>query len=63
MDNLEFYRQTIETVLRKYAELPSSYEEIEQYLIIDRERNHFMLFDLGWQQKRPWMYHSCPNYR
>lgn len=36
MDNLEFYRQTIETVLRKYAEIPSAYGEIEQYLIMTR---------------------------
>ena len=32
MDNLEFERQTIETVLRKYAEIPDSSGGIEQYL-------------------------------
>jgi XisI protein len=52
MDNLEFYRQTIEEVLRKYAEIPYNQGEIDQNLIIDRDRNHFMLFDVGWQQKR-----------
>ena len=34
-DSLEFYRQTIETVLRKYAEIPYSAGEIKQNLIID----------------------------
>ncbi len=57
MDNLEFYRQTVETILRKYVEMPSPYREIDQYLIIDKERNHFMIFDVGWQQKR--RVHGC----
>jgi hypothetical protein len=57
MDTLEFYRQTIERILRKYADIPSAYEEIEQHLIIDKHRNHFMLFDVGWQQKR--RVHGC----
>jgi hypothetical protein len=57
MDNLEFYRQTIETALRKYAEIPCVYGEIEQHLIIDSDRNHFMLFDVGWQQKQ--RVHGC----
>ena len=57
MDTLEFYRQTIERILRKYADIPSAYEEIEKHLIIDKHRNHFMLFDVGWQQKR--RVHGC----
>lgn len=57
MDSLEFYRQSIETVLRKYADIPYSNGEIDQCLIIDRDRNHFMLFDVGWQQKR--RVHGC----
>jgi XisI protein len=57
MNNLEFYRQNIEMILRKYAEIPYSNGEIDQCLIIDRDRNHFMLFDVGWQQKR--RVHGC----
>lgn len=57
MEELEFYRKTIEAILRKYTEIPYSYGEIDQYLIIDRDRNHFMLFDVGWQQKR--RVHGC----
>jgi hypothetical protein len=57
MDNLEFYRQNIEAILRKYAEIPYSNGDIDQCLIIDRDRNHFMLFDVGWQQKR--RVHGC----
>lgn len=57
MDNLEFYRQTIESILRKYADIPYSYGEINQHLIIDQDRNHFMLFDVGWQKKQ--RVHGC----
>lgn len=38
MDHLEFYRQTIESILGKYAEMPYSDGEIDQHLIIDRDR-------------------------
>jgi hypothetical protein len=57
MDNLEFYRQNIETILRKYVDIPYTNGAIEQYLIIDPDRNHFMLFDVGWQQQR--RVHGC----
>ena len=57
MDRLEFYRDTIEKILRKYAEIPFSYDEIEEYLIIDRDRNHFLLLDVGWQKER--RVHGC----
>ena len=57
MEQLELYRETVEKVLRKHAELPHSYPELEEYLIIDRDRNHFLLFDVGWQQQR--RVHGC----
>ncbi|NEP46585.1 MAG: XisI protein [Okeania sp. SIO2H7] len=57
MDRLEFYRETIEKVLRGHAEIPYSYGKIDEYLIVDRERNHFLLLDVGWQQKR--RVHGC----
>jgi XisI protein len=57
MDNLDFYREVVEKILRKYAEIPYSYSEIKGYLIIDQDRNHFMLFDIGWQQKK--RVHGC----
>ena len=57
MDKLEFYRETIEKVLRRHAEIPYSHGEIDEHVIIDQERNHFLLFDVGWQQKR--RVHGC----
>ncbi|MDJ1174634.1 XisI protein [Roseofilum capinflatum] len=57
MDKLEFYRETIEKILRRHADMPYSYGEIDEHVIIDRERNHFLLFDVGWQQER--RVHGC----
>ncbi|MBP0027137.1 XisI protein [Roseofilum sp. Guam] len=57
MDKLEFYRETIEKILRRHADMPYSYGEIDEHVIIDRDRNHFLLFDVGWQQKR--RVHGC----
>ena len=57
MDLLEFYRETIEKILKKHADIPYTYGEIEEYLIIDPSRNHFLLLDVGWQQKR--RVHGC----
>lgn len=57
MDTLDFYRDTIEKILKQHAALPYSYGEIDEYVIVDRDRNHFLLFDVGWQQKR--RVHGC----
>ncbi|MDJ1179092.1 XisI protein [Roseofilum sp. BLCC_M91] len=57
MDKLEFYRDTIEKILRRHADMPYSYGEIDEHVIIDRDRNHFLLFDVGWQQER--RVHGC----
>ncbi|MDB9517257.1 XisI protein [Roseofilum reptotaenium CS-1145] len=57
MDKVKFYRETIEKILRRHVDMPYSYGEIDEHLIIDQERNHFLLFDVGWQQKR--RVHGC----
>lgn len=57
MDTLEFYRDTIERVLRQYVEMPYRYGDITEHLIVDRDRNHFLLFDVGWQQGK--RVHGC----
>ena len=37
MDRLEFYRDTIEKILRQHAEIPIAFAQIDEYLIIDRD--------------------------
>ncbi|MBR8839961.1 MAG: XisI protein [Stigonema ocellatum SAG 48.90 = DSM 106950] len=48
MDTLDFYRNTIERVLREHASIPYKYGQIDQHVIIDSERNHFLLVNVGW---------------
>jgi hypothetical protein len=49
MDTLEFYRDTIETIMKRYAAIPYKYGKIEQYVITDPTRNHFFLMNIGWK--------------
>jgi XisI protein len=51
MDKLAFYRGSIEKILTDHAAIPYSYGEITQSVIIDTDRNQFLLFNEGWQNK------------
>ena len=55
--DLDFYRQILKKVMKKYADIPCSDGNIQQHLIVDQGQNHFMLFDVGWQQKK--RVHGC----
>lgn len=52
MDSVTFYQDTVEKILKDYAAIPYSYGEIQQYVIIDRDRTHFLLFNEGWNGKK-----------
>lgn len=49
MDTLEFYRDTIEKILKQYASIPYKYGQIEQHVITDADKNHFLLMNIGWK--------------
>lgn len=49
MDTIEFYRHTIKDILQKYADLPYRYGDVNTYVIVSCDRNHFLLMDKGWQ--------------
>ncbi len=57
MDNLEKYRDIISQVLTEYAKIPYAYGELERKLVIDPERNNFLLLTIGWQNKT--RIHGC----
>ncbi len=57
MDRFNFYGKSIENILKKHASIPYDYGDIDESVIIDRDRNHFLLFDVGWQQGR--RVHGC----
>ncbi len=48
MDTLEHYRDSIEKILKEHASIPYSHGQINQDVIIDGDRNHFLLMNTGW---------------
>ncbi len=52
MDSVAFYQDTVEKLLNDYAAIPYSYGDIQQYVIVNRDRTHFLLFNEGWHGKR-----------
>ncbi|MEB3179165.1 MAG: XisI protein [Nostocaceae cyanobacterium] len=57
MDNLTFYQDTVEKILNDHAAIPYSHGDIKQYVIVDRQRTHFLLFNEGWENNR--RVHGC----
>ena len=57
MDTLTFYQDTVERILKEHASIPYSHGEIKQYVIVDRDRTHFLLFNEGWDRKK--RVHGC----
>ncbi len=55
MADVNQYRASIETLLKQYAELGTSATDstgVEPQLIFDRERDHYLLNYVGWQQEQ-----------
>ena len=48
MDRLIYYRQSIHNFLNKYANVWKE-EGIETQIIIDSERDHYLLLRIGWE--------------
>ncbi|MEG4145458.1 MULTISPECIES: XisI protein [unclassified Microcoleus] len=57
MDRLKFYQDTIEKILKDHAAISYSHGDIQQYVIIDADRAHFLLFNEGWDRKK--RVHGC----
>ncbi len=52
MDKLENYRNIVEKLLREYAAMPYSYGEIERRTMFDRENDSYLLYIVGWSERR-----------
>ena len=48
MDKLTRYRQIVRQVIEEYASYKVSHGQIETQAIIDLERDHFVVMDVGW---------------
>ncbi|BAY32692.1 FdxN element excision controlling factor protein like [Nostoc carneum NIES-2107] len=49
MDSLTQYRQTIEKVFQDYADFLQSDDAVQVELVLDRERDRYLLVETGWQ--------------
>ncbi|NEQ70594.1 MAG: XisI protein [Symploca sp. SIO2D2] len=57
MDRVEQYRDILQQILEAHHRIPYSHGQIESKLIIDSDRNNFVLMNAGWDGKR--RIHGC----
>jgi len=57
MDKLENYRTIIERILTEYAAIPYAYGDIKSEPIFDRQRDSYLLVNVGWHKGR--RMHGC----
>ncbi|MEM8525696.1 MAG: XisI protein [Bacteroidota bacterium] len=52
MDKLNKYQEIIQDIFEEYAKdvTPANMEQIENQLIMDKERNHYQLVRVGWEK-------------
>ncbi len=50
MEKVEKYRTYIENIINEYGNVKPSYGDVEMQILFDRERNHFQLNSVGWNQ-------------
>ena len=52
MDEIEFYRETIQALLTEYAAIPIANGEIECYTVFDTRQDHYQVVNVGWDGYR-----------
>ena len=52
MANLDEYRDKVKQLLAKYAQYKPSYGEVEVEQIFDRERDHYQIISVGWNNQK-----------
>lgn len=57
MDILDQWREILEKILQYYANLPYRYGDVSSYVVVSRERNHYLLMHEGWEEQR--RVHGC----
>lgn len=48
MDRLEQYRDNIYKILSSHADIPYSYGDIKSEVVVNQDRNHYLLMISGW---------------
>jgi hypothetical protein len=52
MDKLSDYRLKVQQLLTKYLAYKPSYGEVEVEAIFDKERDHYQIIGIGWDNKK-----------
>lgn len=52
MARVEDYPRYVEEIIRRYGQYKPSYGDVEVQTIIDRERQHFQLVNVGWDKNQ-----------
>ncbi len=55
--NLDQWQSLLEKILSDYAKLPYRYGDVTTYLVVNQDRNHFLLMQEGWEENR--RVHGC----
>ncbi len=57
MDKIAKYSQIIQQMLEEIAAMTPSEEGVDNQIIMDEKRGHYLLYSVGWEKKR-WIYGS-----
>lgn len=57
MDKVEKYSQIIQQMLEEIAAITPSEEGVDNQIIMDEKRGHYLLYSVGWEKNR-WIYGS-----
>ncbi len=52
LPQIDQWRDALEKILQYYADIPCRYGEVLTYLVVSRDRNHYMLIQEGWENTR-----------
>ena len=56
-DKQEKYRQAVSSLLNQYRQLRPANDQVENYLVVDRENDHYQLLSDGWSGSH--RYYGC----
>lgn len=57
MDKVEKYSQIIQQMLEEIAAITPAEEGVDNQIIMDEKRGHYLLYSVGWEKTR-WIYGS-----
>jgi XisI protein len=47
---IEQWRESLERILQHYAGIPYRYGDVATYVVVSRDRNHYLLMHEGWEK-------------